>query len=152
MQGSAPTRPADTSRGLDGCPRVIGRGAIRPKLARHATDIGEEVADLSDGANIREIPMAWHDDCRLETREFVQNVDPVVGVDVRLERREVRHDRKLTNQDEVAREQHAVINEHHLVVGSMGRPIAAQHRSVTAEVELQVTIKKHDVRFDELDA
>jgi hypothetical protein len=54
--------------------------------------------------------MAWHDDCRLETREFVQNVPQVVGVDVLVERREVRHDRKLTGQDEVAREQHVLVN------------------------------------------
>ena len=52
VQGSAPTRPAGTSRSVDGRRRVIGRGAIRPKLARHVTDIGEEVADLSDGATI----------------------------------------------------------------------------------------------------
>ena len=96
--------------------------------------------------------MAWHDDCRLETRKFVQNLDPVVGVDVRVERREIRHDRKRTGQDEVAREEHAVIDEHHLVVSSVGGTVVPQERSVAAEVHLQVTITKHDVQFDELDA
>ena len=84
--------------------------------------------------------MAWHDDCRLETREFVQNVDPVVGVDVRLERREVRHDRKLTGQDEVAREQHVIVDQHDLVVRGVRRSVVTQHRAVTAEVHLQIAI------------
>ena len=96
--------------------------------------------------------MAWHNDHRLEIREIVQNVDPVVGVDVYVEGREVRHDRKLTSQDKVAREEHTVIDEHHLVVSSVGGTVVPQERSVAAEVHPQVTITKHDVRFDELDA
>src|SRR5438105_8482269 len=85
--------------------------------------------------------MAWHDDRRLESREFVQNVDPVVGVDVRVERRKVRHDGKLTGQDEVAREQHVVVNQHDLVVRSVRRSVVTQQRSVATELQLQLSVR-----------
>src|SRR5205823_9570636 len=110
------------------------------------------LADRCDQRGVADLPVARHDDLRLEALELFEHADPAAAVDVGVVGREVREDREEAVLDEVAREEHALLREKDdLVAAGVREAPRAELRPTVAEVEVRRAVVD-DVRLDELDA
>src|SRR5438874_8100015 len=135
-----PGGPAPSSRRVNCCDRLFNRSTRCAQARRLAAHILEILPSIADQRGVRNFAVSGHDDLWFGRNQLVEDAKPPAAVDVGVKGRKVREDGEHACLQQVTSEQHAIVDEDGLVAGTMRGTHAAQHGSVSAEVDLRLAV------------
>jgi hypothetical protein len=95
---------------------------------------------IADQRGVRNFAVSGHHDLWFGRSQLVEDAKPPAAVDVGVKGRKVREDGQHACLQQVTGEQHAIVDEDGLIAGTMRWTHAAQHGSVSAEVDLRLAV------------
>src|SRR5260221_11703456 len=144
-----PGGPAPSSRRVNWGDRLFNRSPQCAQARRLAAHILEVLPRIADQPGVRNFAVSGHDDLWFGRNHLVEDANPPAAVDVGVKGRKGRENGEHACLEQVTSKQHAIVDEDGLVAGTMRWTHAAQHGSVSGEVDLRLA-RVGEIRVDEL--